>query len=63
MIGAAENLTELLVRSMSNWKTILVAGKEELGQVGIQRGIFQGDCWFPLYCHLPFTNVNCTEKM
>ena len=60
MIGAAENLTELLVRSMSNWKTILVAGKEELGQVNIQRGIFQGDCLSPLLfviCLLPMSIV------
>ena len=30
MIGVAENLQELLVRSMPSWKTILTAGKEGL---------------------------------
>ena len=58
MIGVAENLKELIARSMPGWKTILTAGKEEV--VTIQRGIFQGDCLSPLLfvvCLLPMSII------
>ena len=44
----AENIRDLLERSMSNWKTILTSNGQELGEVGIRRGIFQGDTLSPL---------------
>ena len=60
MIGVADNLKELIRRSMPRWKTILTAGKQELGEVSIQRGIFQGDCLSPLLfviCLLPMSMI------
>ena len=60
MIGVAENVKELIVRSIPSWKTILTAGKEELGEATIQRGIFQGDCLSPLLfvvCLLPMSII------
>ena len=60
MIGVADNLKELIRRSMPRWKTILTAGKAELAEVSIQRGIFQGDCLSPLLfviCLLPMSMI------
>ena len=33
---------------MANWKTVLTSSGEELGEVGIRRGIYQGDTLSPL---------------
>ena len=44
----AENIKGLLEGSMPDWKTVLTANGEELGEVPIKRGIFQGDSLSPL---------------
>ena len=46
LFGAAENIKSLLVNTMENWKVMLCSGNSELGEVGIKRGIFQGDSFF-----------------
>ena len=43
LTGVAENIRDFLNRTMSDWKTVLTSSGEELGEVGIRRGIFQGD--------------------
>ena len=44
----ADNIIMLIKRSMSKWETELLSGKQKLGKVRIQRGIFQGYSLSPL---------------
>jgi len=48
MLGISENVRSLLKNSMRGWKTVLTANGETLGEVEINRGIFQGDSLSPL---------------
>ena len=48
MVGVADNIHRLLGQSMCNWKTVLTSNGDTLGEVSIQRGIFQGDSLSPL---------------
>ena len=48
LIGAAPNVTALLKSTMIDWKTELVLGETNLGEVNINWGIFQGDSLSPL---------------
>ena len=48
LIKVAKNIEDLLTKSMVDWKTVLTSGGERLGEVGIRRGIFQGDTLSPL---------------
>ena len=48
MMGVADNVRNLLERSMKRWKTVLTADEKVLGTVKIKRGIFQGDSLSPL---------------
>ena len=45
---AADNVIMLMNRSMSKWQTELLSGKQKLGKVRIQRGIFQDDSLSPM---------------
>ena len=46
IVGVSDNIHRLLGRS--NWKTVMTSNGDTLGEVSIQRGIFQGDPLFPL---------------
>ena len=48
MVKVADNLKGLLTKSMDEWKTVLTSNGEDLGEVNINRGIFQGDSLSPL---------------
>ena len=48
LLGVAENIKSSLVSSMEKWKLMLCSGNSELGEVEINRGIFQGDSLSPL---------------
>ena len=48
MLKVAGNVERLLAGSMGGWKTVLTANGESLGEVDINRGIFQGDSLSPL---------------
>ena len=48
LLGVAENNKSLLVNNMETWKIMLCSGNSELGEVEIERGIFQGDSLSPL---------------
>ena len=55
LVGAADNIMNVLERGMAKWKVQLNAGYEVLGDVNIKRGIFQGyslsPLLFVLHCH------------
>ena len=48
MFGIAENVRNLLKKSMEQWKLSLTSNGEDLGGVNVRRGIFQGDSLSPL---------------
>ena len=48
MFGIAENLRTFLQKSMQQWRVSLTANEEDLGEVNVKRGIFQGDSLSPL---------------
>ena len=48
MFGIAENLRTFLQKSMQQWRLLLTANGEDLGEVNVKRGILQGDSPSPL---------------
>ena len=59
-LGIDEGIRKLLENSMKKWSVELTCGSESLGDVGIKRGIFQGDSLSPLLfvaCLIPLTYV------
>ena len=48
MFGIAENLRTFLQKSMKQWRLSLTTNGEDLGEVNVKRGIFQGDSLSPL---------------
>ena len=66
LIKVAKNIEGLLRGSMKSWKTVLTANGEELGEVSIRRGIFQGDSLSPLLfvvAMIPLTSLLRREEM
>ena len=60
LMGIAENVRELLLKSMKQWKLLLTSNGNELGDVKVNRGIFQGDSLSPLLfvlCMMPMSLV------
>ena len=48
MFGIAENLRTFLQKSMQQWRLSFTANGEDLGEINVKRGIFQGDSLSPL---------------
>ena len=48
MFGVAVNLRSFVNTSIKQWNTDLTASNQRLGNVKIERGIFQGDSLSPL---------------
>ena len=48
MFNIADNIRNMMDKSMDKWNTELMANGEKLGKVEIKRGIFQGDSLSPL---------------
>ena len=48
MFGSAENLRTFLQKSMQQWSVSLMANGEDLGEVNVKRGMFQGGSLSPL---------------
>lgn len=48
MAKTAGNVGTLLEKSMKSWRTSLTSGDQVLGEVGIRRGILQGDSLSPV---------------
>jgi len=66
MIKVAKNIEDLLSGSMKEWKTMLTANGETLGEIEIRRGIFQGDSLSPLLfvvAMIPLTMLLRRENM
>ena len=60
LVKVAKNLSRLVKGSMGDWRTVLTANGERLGEVRIRRGIFQGDSLSPLLfivAMLPLTMI------
>ena len=65
LMGIAEDVRELLEKSMKQWKLSLTSNGNELGDVKVNRGIFQGDSLSPLLfvlCMIPMSLVLRTVK-
>ena len=59
-VGINEKIRRLLTESMKSWRVELASGEENLGEVNIRRGIFQGGSLSPLLfvvCLLPLTHI------
>ena len=48
ILGISNNISKFTVESMKRWRTILESEGQQLGEVQIKRGIFQGDSLSPL---------------
>ena len=48
LFGIEDNVRNFLERSMEQWKLSLTSNGEDFGEVGMKRGIFQGDSLLPL---------------
>ena len=60
MVNVADNVIEMLKRSMNNWNVNLTSSGDFLGNVNIKRGIFQGDSLSPLLfvvCMIPLSRI------
>ena len=65
LMGIAENVREILEKSMKQWKLSLTSNGNEIGDVKVNRGIFQGDSLSPLLfvlCMIPMSLVLRTVK-
>ena len=61
VVGINEKIQRLLAESMKSWRVELITGEENLGEVNIRRGIFQGDSLLPLVlvvCVTTYTYLN-----
>ena len=48
LFGIADNVRNVLKKSLEQWKLSLTSNGEDLGEVDMKRGIFQGDSILPL---------------
>ena len=48
LFGIADNVRNFLETSMEQWELSLTSNGEDFGEVGMKRGIFQGDSLLPL---------------
>ena len=62
MFGIAENLRTFLQKKMQQWRLSLTANGEDLGEVNVKRGIFQGDSLSPLLFVLSMAPLSLTLK-
>ena len=65
MLGLARNMVTIMRNSMVNWKTVLTYRGNDLGEVKIKRGIFQGESLTPLLfviIMLPLTLILCKRS-
>ena len=63
MFGIAENLRTFLQKSMQQWRLSLTANGEDLAEVNVKMGIFQGDSLSPLLFVLSMVPLSLILKM
>ena len=63
MFGIAENLRMFLQKSMQQWRLSLTANGEDLAEVNVKMGIFQGDSLSPLLFVLSMVPLSLILKM
>ena len=59
-LGISENIQQFLDKTMKTWRVELTCANQQLGEVKINRGIFQGDALSPLLfvvAMIPLTHV------
>ena len=66
MYKILDQIIKFITEAMKNWKVEVAAGGKTLGEVKMQRGIFQGDAVSPLLfaiAMVPFTHIlrKCTD--
>ena len=49
MFGKAENLRTFLQKIMQQWRLSFMANGQDLGEINMKRGIFQGDSLLSLF--------------
>ena len=62
MFGKAESLRTFLQKSMQQWRLSLTANGEDLGEVNLKMGIFQGDSLSPLLLVLSMVQLSLILK-
>ena len=62
MFGIAENLRTFLQKSMQQWRLSLTANGEDLREVNVKRGIFQGDSLSPVMFALSMVPLSLILK-
>ena len=65
MLGIANNIRSFLEKSMKKWKLLLNSNESDLCEVGVNRGIFQGDSLSPLIfaiCMIPLSLLSRKVK-
>ena len=62
MFGIPENLRTFLQKNMQQWRLSLTANGEDLGEVNVKRGIFQGDRLSPLLFVLSMVPLSLVLK-
>ena len=62
IFGIGENLRTFLQKSMQQWRLSLTANVEDLGEVNVKRGIFQGDSLSPLMFALSMVPLSLILK-
>ena len=62
MMGIADNIKKFMLDSLQRWKTRLEYEGEQLGEVRIKRGIFQGDSLSPLMFVMAMIPMTCVLR-
>ena len=63
LFGIADNVRNFLEKSMEQWKLLMTSNGEDLEELDVKRGIFQGDSLSPLLFVLSMVSLSLILKM